>query len=140
MSKRQGTLYEQKFVVKALERGLEPHPCPGEYLPHDYLVTNAAGRVFKTQIKGTSMTCSNRGVEKRRHVRYRITAGVGSHKAHLDCAKIDVLAVFIEPEDTWYVIPCLKITGKGLWFYASNENSKARYEKYKEDWDYFLTA
>ena len=135
-NKRQGTLYEKKFVVRALEEGLDPHPCPGEYLAHDYLVTNRAGDVFKVQIKGTQITASDerRGPSER----FRITAGHGANKEVLDCATVDVLAAYIEPYDAWYLIPCLKVRAKSVWFYPGNEKSKAQYEQFRENWDYFL--
>ena len=137
-AKRQGNLYEQKFVVKSLEHNLEPHLSPGDYLPHDVLVTNPAGKVFKVQVKGTACEMKD---PTRQSNRYRITAASGCHsKVALDCTKVDVLAAYIEPMDIWYIIPCLQLMGrKAAWFYPANEKSKAFYERFKENWGLFLT-
>ena len=134
MSKRQGTLYEAKFVVRALENDLDPHPCPGEYLAHDFLVTNSAGQVYRTQVKGTAF------VEKlnRKTPRFKVLATTGNKvKSAIDCTKVDLLAAYVEPYDAWYVIPCMLLSSKTIWLYPSNPNSLAQYEKYSEKWNLF---
>ena len=139
-TKRDGTLYEQRFVVRALEHGLEPHPTTGEYLQHDFLLGNAAGTVYKVQIKGTSRPEYSRGAKESRSTpRYRIIAGRGHNKESLDCSKVDVLAAYVAPNDAWYLIPCLKLRSKGVWVYPDVENSRAYYEQFREKWDMFLT-
>jgi hypothetical protein len=52
--KRAGNLYEQIFFAEALSKDLEVFTPLGDYLPQDCLVMNKAGKVFKTQIKGTA--------------------------------------------------------------------------------------
>jgi hypothetical protein len=127
-------------MVSALERGLEPHPTTGDHLPHDVLVSNTAGTIFKVQVKGTGTARTSRADgAHRNYPRYRITAGSGGKKTALDCSKVDILACYVEPKDMWYIIPCLKLRGKGVWFYPDNPNSKAYYEQFKEAWDFFLT-
>ena len=122
-----------------MEAGLECHPTTGEHLPHDLLVSNTAGRVFRVQVKGTGTSRTSRSDSSRNYPRYRIIAGSGSHKDRLDCSKVDVLAAYVGPLNIWYVIPCLKIRGKGVWMYPDNPKSKAYYERYQEAWDFFLT-
>jgi len=134
MSKRTGALYEAKFVVKALEHGLDPHPCPGEYMPHDFLVTNAAGQVIKTQVKGTACADAN----NRKNNRYKVLATTGNKvKTAIDCTKVDLLAAYVEPEDAWYVIPCMQLSAKTIWLYPGNPKSVAMYEKYRDRWNLF---
>ena len=137
-SKKQGTIYEQIFVVRALQAGLEPHLTVGDYLPHDIVVSNAAGGTFRVQVKGTA----NPKAEQRNNPRYRITAGGAQGnraKAPLDCSKVDVLGAYIEPEDAWYMIPCLKIKCTAVWLYPTTKGgSKGYYEQFREDWDYFF--
>ena len=134
MSKRAGTLYEAKFIVQALAHDLEPHPCPGEYLPHDFLVINAAGKVMRTQVKGTG------SLEKchRKTARYKILATTGNKvKTKIDCTKVDILVAHVEPRDAWYVIPCMQLSAKTIWLYPDNPDSIAKYEKYRDCWDLF---
>lgn len=132
--KRQGTIYEAKFVVEALERGLDPHPCPGEYLAHDFLVTNSAGEVYKTQVKGTA--CEE--AAKRRTKRYKVLATTGNKvKTAIDCTKVDLLVAYVEPSNAWYIIPCMQLSCKTIWLYPDNPKSVAQYEKYKGKWNLF---
>ena len=132
-TKRAGTIYEQIFIVRALEEGLEPHPTTGAFFPHDILVTTTAGTSFRVQVKGTA----NPKSERRATPRFRITAGTLRAKVPLDCSKVDVLAAYVTPVDVWYIIPCLKIKAPSIWFYPGVEGSKAYYEQFRENWDFF---
>ena len=123
--------------MEALKKGLHPHQPIGDYLPHDVIVTNDAGRCFKVQVKGTDNLHTQTG---RKHSRWRITAsrGAGKTKVPLDCSKVDVVAAHVHSLDVWYLIPCLHIKSMAVWLYADNPSSKAQYEIFKEDWNYFL--
>jgi hypothetical protein len=136
--KKEGTIYETKFIVRCLEYGLEPHPTVGDYLPHDLLVSNSAGSIYKVQVKGTSCRIKDKGRRAGSSPRYRITAAGGGQKAPLDCSKVDVLACSVKG-DHWYLIPCLKLKGSAIWLYPDVENSKAYYEQFRENWGFFLT-
>jgi hypothetical protein len=138
-TKRDGTTYEAKFVVQCLLKGLEPHQTTGDYLPHDFLVSNHAGHVFRVQVKGTAhFVKSDPSRKKGSTPRFRISAASGGKKYALDCTKVDCLACVV-PGDFWYIIPCLKLRGRALWFYPSVVNSKAYYEQFRDNWDFFLT-
>lgn len=130
-NKRDGTTYEAKFVVECLERDLEPHHTTGDYLPHDILVSNKAGGIYRVQVKGTGYA-HRRGVT----TRYRISAGAGVKKDSLDCSKVDCLACTV-PGGAWYIIPCLKLRGRAVWLYPNP--SKSYYEQFLNNWDFFLT-
>ena len=137
-NKRLGTIYEQRFIVEALERGLEPHLTPGDYLPHDVLVSNAAGSVFKVQVKGTATPIYDKR-RKQGTPRFGVLAAEGQAKNNLDCSKVDVLTIYVENARTWYVIPCLRLTTKKIWVYPLTPDSKGKYEEFKEGWEFFLT-
>jgi len=136
-----GTLYEMRFIAECLSKGLHPHDTVGDYLQHDLLVMNDAGCVFKVQVKGTNTEI----MDNRRVVpRYRITAKRGSKVnatqglGYIDCTKVDVLAAYVEKRDAWYLIPCLSIENMSVWVYPDNPKSKAKYEKFKDDWSCFF--
>jgi len=137
--KNKGTLYEQTFFTEALARNLEVFTPLGDYLPQDCLVMNQAGKVFKVQIKGT------RDKVKDPHRtglgRYMVTTAIGSaQKNTIDCSKIDVVCAYVEAIPTWYIIPCLSIDqAVRISLYPHNPVSKAKHEKYREQWDYFKT-
>ena len=135
--KRRGNLYEQKFFTEALSRNLEVFTPLGDYLPQDCIVMNQANRLFRMQIKGTKdkvMDKANGGMG-----RYMITTATGSSKKiTLDCTKIDALAAYVESHNIWYIIPCLDIDSAiRIAVYPHNPKSKAKHEKYKDNWDYF---
>lgn len=131
-----GTLYEYRFIERALTKRLHPHASIGDYLPHDIIILNDAGKVFRVQVKGTH---SFKETSTSNTSRWRITAGSGRvQKKRLDCSKVDVLAAHIGELDVWYLIPCLRLTAVSLWLYPESPESKAQFEPYKENWDIFL--
>jgi len=139
-TKQAGSLYEQIFVVEALRRGLEPHMPFGDFLPHDLIVYGRSGACYKIQIKGTS-TESRDARRRNLRGRFRITAATGSStKEIIDCAKVDILAAYIAPWDTWYLIPCEVIKSKCVWMYPEvpyEGYPKGKYEPYRNNWSIF---
>ena len=140
MTKRLGYIYEQTFFAEALKHGLEVF-CPlGDYLPVDCIVVNSAGKKFNVQIKGSSKASpaeKNNGC-----TRYKFSVTTGrSVKQPLDCTKVDVVAIYCADIDTWYLIPCMALDGVlTAAVYPNNPNSKAKHEKYRENWEIFKTA
>lgn len=136
-NKRLGTSYECLFLYEALQRGLHPHQCVGDYLGHDIAIMNDAGKFFRVNVKGTSQSrCSNGGAR-----RFTIKVLAGSPPTPLDCTKVDVVAVYIAPKQLWYLVPCLPVSNLStLKFYPDTPNgSKAVTETYRENWDCFLS-
>jgi len=135
LSKRLGYIYEQDFFAKALRHGLEVFVPLGDYLPQDCIVVNAAGKKFNVQIKGTEMA-------REPVKRYKFTCTTGRvSKKPLDCTKVDVLAALCDDIGVWYLIPCLAIdSAVTIGVYPHIANSKAKHEKFKENWEIFKTA
>ena len=139
MMKRKGSLYEQKFFSEALEQGLEVFVPLGDYLPQDCLLMNPAGKVFKVQIKGTE----GKSKEGRTGLgRYMVTTSRGSgDKETIDCTKVDVLVAYVDELNTFYNIPCMELDGaKRISVYPHNPESKAKHEKYKDNWKVFKVS
>ena len=136
-NKAGGTVYEYKFFSKILELGYDLFTPAGDNLPIDCIVQNGAGKLYKVQVKGTASE-NREGGHRTGKKRYKVLAATGqSSKMSIDCTKVDILAAYVEPVDTWYIIPCLEISAKSVWFYPHIENSKAMTERYKEQWDLF---
>ena len=129
-NKRNGTLFEYSFFTKALANRLEVFTPLGDHLPQDCIIMNAAGTLYKTQVKGTSHFSN---------YKYKVDAQSGSsNKQPIDCHKVDMLIAYIEPYSIFYIVPCLALNGVAApCFFPHNENSKGKFEKYKEDWDQF---
>jgi hypothetical protein len=133
--KRRGSLYEQIFFTEALARNLEVFIPLGDYLPQDCLVMNQAGRIFRVQVKGTeNFTQSGNGSK-----RYMITTATGTTgKQPIDPQRVDIVAAYIASIPTWYLIPTINIDNAiRISLYAHNPKSKAKHERFREDWDCF---
>ena len=135
--KREGNLYEQLFFSAALSRNYEVFTPLGDYLPQDCLVMNGSGKVYKVQIKGTKEKVAdkvNRGLG-----RFMITTSHGTAKKEsIDPYKVDVIAAYVAAMNTWYLIPVLEIDGAvRISLYPHNSSSKAKHEKFRENWDIF---
>jgi len=130
-----GTLFEHSFFVEAMKRGLVPFLPMQPRRPQDCIIMNQAGKMYKVQIKGTHTTV----IESSGAKRFKIQPVQGSvHKTPLDCTKVDILVAYVEPEDAYYIIPCMEIENvKGIWLYSHNPKSKAKFEKYRDRWDLF---
>ena len=135
--KRKGSLFEQIFFTEALKQGLEVFVPLGDYLPQDCIVMNRAGRSFRVQIKGTSGIVKDRS--RTGIGRYMVTAATGSMaKDPIDCSKVDVLAAYVEPMESWYIIPTLHLDGAvRISMYPHNPKSKAKHEQFKDNWNPF---
>lgn len=111
----------------------------GDYLPQDCLLMNPAGKVFKVQIKGTE----GKSKEDRTGLgRYMVTTSRGSgDKETIDCTKVDVLVAYVDELNTFYNIPCMELDGaKRISVYPHNPESKAKHEKYKDNWKVFKVS
>ena len=140
MTKRLGCIFEQEFFAQALRKGLEVF-CPlGEHLPQDCIVVNSAGRKFNVQIKGTEKARLGDGTKTIK--RYRFSCSTGrTVKKPLDCTKVDVVAVYCDDIDVWYLIPCMAIDNAvTISVYPHVEGSKAKHERFRENWEIFKTA
>lgn len=142
MNKRDGISYEQLFMFECMKRGMDPHPAIGDFLPHDVAVLNQAGRFFRVQVKGTGTAEKWKKTEGSNN-RYNICVNRPNRsKASLDCSKVDIWAVYVDPIKEWYLIPCLELSevapNTTLRLYPHTKGgSKASTEKYRGKWDIF---
>jgi hypothetical protein len=62
----------------------------------------------------------------------------GKNKVVYTAEDIDVLAAHIVPLDVWYVVPVQALAqGRSLRLYPDGGCEKARFERYREAWDFF---
>lgn len=124
-TQRIGAIAEFKFVTLCLERDFEPH-LPITPMPWDCLITCPAGDV-KVQVKATRRTYGNGFI---------VTTGVGCGRKDNISEDVDVVACYVLPLDTWWLIPRSDLTGKTTKLYPQNE-SKGKYKKYQNNWSIF---
>ena len=129
--KRRGRQYEAAFATQALKRGLDILEPYGDYMPYDVMVQNGDGRILRVQVKGTGNQIKNKPG-------YKVIAATGnSTKTPINPDEVDVLAAYVEPEDTWYVIPVVKLKGNVSVYLNPNTKRNGRYEVWKEAWNVF---
>ena len=129
--KRRGSQYEAAFATPALKRGLDILEPYGDYMPYDVMVQNGDGRILRVQVKGTGNQIKNKPG-------YKVIAATGnSTKTPINPDEVDVLAAYVEPEDTWYVIPVVKLKGNVSVYLNPNTKRNGRYEVWKEAWNVF---
>ena len=127
MSSRQGEIAELKFEVKALELGFTVlHPYGMDY-KYD-LVTELNGDFKKIQVKSTAFVPKGKRSIYRCNTSYKKGTGVYT-KDHFD-----FMAVYIFPEDIFYIIPVESLTKVKIILNPRNPDSKGKYESYKEAW------
>ena len=130
-TKRRGSQYEAAFVTQALKRGLDILEPYGDYMPYDVMVQNGDGRILRVQVKGTSSQIKNKPG-------YKVIAASGNAtKTPINPDEVDVLAAYVEPEDVWYLIPVVKLTGNVSVYLNPNTKLNGRYEVWKEAWNVF---
>jgi hypothetical protein len=130
-TKRRGSQYEAAFVTQALKRGLDILEPYGDYMPYDIMVQNADGRIQRVQVKGT-------GARIKGKPGFKIIAASGNTtKTPINPEEVDVLAAYVEPEDVWYLIPVVKLTGNVSVYLNPHSKVNGRYEVWKEAWNVF---
>ncbi len=120
--KLRGEWAELCFMVRAAEEGLLICRPWGECAHYDFVV-EAAGRLLRVQVKSTMFvdrggySCSVRGAS-------------GPYVGDA----FDFLAVYLIPEDLWYIVPAELVRGQGsIALYPRLKTSK--YGRYREAWD-----
>jgi len=130
--KQQGEVTELRFYLELFERGLIVSKPFGDNAKYDFIV-DSGERLTKVQVKSVSVKdeCS-------RNDRYRINATHGNKvKRMYTTNQCDVLAGYVIPEDTWYLIPIHLISGSSINLYPHKDTEIGMYEKYKEFWQIF---
>ena len=124
-AQRIGTIAEYKFIVACLERDFEPHLSITP-MPWDCLLACPAGDL-RVQVKSTSF---------RKGQSYNVVTSSGcTGKSELS-SDVDVVACYVSPEDTWWMIPRDELTSKSIKL-NPEPDSKSKYKKYQENWSIY---
>ncbi|HXE92023.1 MAG TPA: group I intron-associated PD-(D/E)XK endonuclease [Terriglobales bacterium] len=127
-----GERAECAFLFQALSRGLAVSQPFGDSCAYDAIVDNGK-RLFRVQVRSTRMHYGT-------HRGFQVSASHGRNKQeNYTEADIELLAVWIVPRNTWYLIPARILDCGSLVFWPHVEKSRGRWEKYKEAW-HLLTA
>ncbi|HXM23250.1 MAG TPA: group I intron-associated PD-(D/E)XK endonuclease [Terriglobales bacterium] len=125
--KRLGELAELAFMCKAASLGFGVAKPYGDSDRFDFIVS-WDGRLCRVQVKSTRTA-------------YRGAYEIGAHGCWggsdvYTKDEIDLIAAYVVPEDTWYVIPIEATRGRKRLCLHPNVPRRAcyKYEKYREAW------
>ena len=130
-----GSIYEHKFVLDAMLRGLYAHVPPADMPCHDFIVLNSAGRTYVTQVKSTA-TMQTRS-QNETSTRFKISTRCHAKQTILSDSIVDVLSAYVVPYDTWYHIPAKLVKATCVNLHPHIIGSKGTWEKYKGAWEVF---
>lgn len=126
-NKKRGALYEAAFNYYAQRTGAEVFLSQGDHSVVDAVVISEMGKLYRVQIKGTTQT---------KVVGVKITKGKQGKILHEN--EYDVLAVYAQAYDAWYLIPSNMVnTRKTLKVFPMFPDSTGQYEVYREHWKIF---
>lgn len=123
--KRKGELAELRFWTEATRRGMTVSKPYGDSARYDFIV-DCGGKLSRVQVKSSSF--SRQGVH-----------AVSCHDTNIEPYgddDIDVLAVYLLPSATWYLIPAFEVMNvRTVALSPRSSASRNRCNKYKEKWD-----
>ncbi len=124
-SKLRGEWAELQFMARAAGMGFRIAKPLGDSYRWDVVVEHEFG-FRRVQIKCTSQRVDN-----------GYLCGTYTSKGHLYTAsEIDFLAVYVIPEDIWYIIPISTLAGAYHAFLNPHpRRGVGKFEKYREAWD-----
>ena len=124
LNKKAGEIAELKFAVIAEEQGVIVSAPFGDSCEYDF-VTDFNGNLSRVQIKSvwTKNTIKDR---------YATKVGKGKHKDFYD--HVDVIAIYVDYKNTWYLIPTAEVEGKNICLYP-HRKSDGMYERFRESWE-----
>src|SRR5262249_3656847 len=121
LPKQRGEWVEMRFMARAVEHGLCVSKPWGDSALYDFAV-EVRGRFLRVQVKSTA---------KRKTTGYRcFVRGYGGPYAP---GSFEFLAIYLVPEDIWYIIPAAKIAASGSILLAP-ERKTSKYESFREAW------
>jgi PD-(D/E)XK endonuclease len=126
--KRRGEWAELQFMAKAAKFGLRISKPWGEMERYDVAI-DTGSHFIRVQIKSTTSKRSG-------GLYYMCGLRTGNAEKPYRRGEFDFVAVYIIPEDIWYIIPAgLVVTGKvrAILLFPSSPTSK--YGPYREAWD-----
>jgi hypothetical protein len=132
-TKRLGELAEIAFLHKATSLGFEVSKPYGDSEHYDFIV-GSERHLWRVQVKSTSTVLNGRyHVNSGRHLHQRVSP--------YSTSEVDFFAVYIRPEDTWYIIPARIIYPRvSLLFCSRRDPKRGVYGAYREAWQLMRTG
>jgi hypothetical protein len=126
-SRRHGDLGEVAFLHKAMELGFVVAQPYGTNHPFDFIVQGGQ-KLLRVQIK--SVTRMTEGLYS-----LCVRRSEGQKRRAYSKSEIDFVAVYIIPEDTWYILPVREVENRRtLLFRPQGYHRPDIYAHYREAW------
>ena len=128
-AKHRGEWTELVFMCRAAERGFNVSKPWGDSSRYDCAVERG-GRFLRVQVKSTIA---------RQFKGYIVTIksrSQGNYTRH----QVDLFAIYVIPEDVWYILPAKIITILRSNFLLSPHSPRQKYAAYKEAWHLLKSA
>jgi len=120
--KRRGEWAELRFMAEAAQRGLSVSKPWGDSERYDVGIEHN-GQYQRVQVKSVSW-----------HSGLTYRCGIGCSRAYKS-SEIDFFAIFIVPEELWYIVPVQMALATGnRTLCLTPSRKKNRYEVYREAW------
>jgi hypothetical protein len=127
-----GHCYEVIFRAECLKRGMTVLVPEGNYLPFDCVIYHN-NRFLRVQIKGSSSLRERHRTNKGWSKVYETSV---PRKQYSET--VDMIAFYIQPCNTWYIIPNNAVTGNRIKVNPHGEN-RGKYSKFSNRWDLLTT-
>jgi PD-(D/E)XK endonuclease len=122
MSKDQGQISELRFQLAATVRGFTVSKPHGDNSPYDFILDNGS-RLYRIQVKSTAFDRGGSYI-------FHLYSGAG--RRIYTAAQVHFFALYIVPEDTFFIIPFTLLRGRKDFSLSMNGKFKA----FKENWDF----
>lgn len=122
--KERGEWVELCFMAKAAGMGMLVSKPLGDSCRYDVLV-EVSGRIVRVQVKST--------MYRRRGNEYSMNV-MGPGRKRYKKGTVDFFAVYLIPEDAWYIIP-YEVLGKSVTIHFVPGGRRQKYAKYREAWN-----
>lgn len=127
--KRRGEWVELRFMARAAEHSVNVSRPWGDSARYDVGI-EYRGRFLRVQVKST--------MQKRvGDPSYGCTLRPGEKSKAYTCREIDFFAIYVIPEDVWYIIPARVVIGRSKILLSPNRDGQ-KYAPYKEAWHLLL--
>lgn len=124
-----GELSELRFLERAYSKGFVVSKPFGDNSSYDFIIDHN-GKLSRVQCKSTATLDSRKT--------YKICTTHGKNKQTLYLsADIDVIACYVFPTDSWYLIPIDRVSTRTINLFPHKPESKGKFESFQEAWELF---
>jgi hypothetical protein len=125
--KKRGEWVESLFLARAVARGLNIAKPWGDCSRYDFIL-DSAGRLLRIQVKGTSYRPGPH------YIGHVFSHPPGQPQVGYRADEVDFLAIYLIPEDLWYIIPIAVVVQGGRNLRLDPRDPTNPYHGFLEAW------